>query len=154
MLEMLSDFIPLTVVTFLSFIGVGVVETFVLKFLKRLESPKNLFYAISANLLGFLITLLVGVLILFAFLSLFSTTLGGAFGLAALSFIVLGILIALIPILMFIARFFLFRYFEVAETKFRVTYSLISTFSTLIALFIFMFLVSKVVFFIFPDFAV
>lgn len=154
MLEMLSDFIPLTVVTFLSFVGVGVVETFILKFLKRLESPKNLFYAVSANFLGFLITLLVGVFILFAFLSLFSTTLGGAFGLAALSVIALGILIALIPILMFIARFFLFRYFEITETKFRVTYSLISTFSTLIALFIFMFLVSKVVFFIFPDFAV
>ena len=154
MLETLSDFIPLAVVTFLSFICVGVVETFILKLLKRLEAPKNLFYALSANLLGFIITLLVGVLILFAFLSLFSTTLGGAFGLAALSFIVLGILIALIPILMFIARFFLFRYFEITETNFRIIYSLISTISTLIALFVFMSVVSRVVFFIFPDFAV
>ena len=154
MLETLSDFIPLAVVTFLSFIGVGVVETFILKLLKRLEAPKNLFYALSANLLGFIITLLVGVLILFAFLSLFSTTLGGAFGLAALSFIVLGILIALIPILMFTARFFLFRYFEITETKFRIIYSLISTISTLIALFVFISVVSRVVFFIFPDFAV
>lgn len=155
MLKILVDFIPLTVVIFFSFVGITVIETFVIKAFKRLESPKNLYFSIAANVAGFLITLFVGVFALFAFLAFFSTTLGGAWGLMVLSGIAFVALIALIPILIFVARFFLLKSFGLTEeTKFRVIYSIASTIGVIIAIFILQFLLSMVIFTIFPDFAV
>lgn len=155
MLDILADFIPLTVVIFLSFIIITVIETFVIKAFKRLESPKNLFYAIAANVAGFLLTLIVGALALFAFLAFFSTTLGGAWGLMILSGIALVVLIALIPILIFVARFLLLKSFGVTEdTKFRVIYSIASTIGVIVGIFILQFLFGVIVTNFFPNLAV
>lgn len=155
MLNALLDFIPLAVVILLSFIIITVIETFVIKAFKRLESPKNLFYAIAANVAGFFITLFVGVFILFAFFALISTGLGGAFWLMLLSGLALVILIALIPILIFVARFFLLKTFGVTEdTKFRVIYSIASTIGVIVGIFILQFIFGVIVTNFFPQFAV
>ena len=99
-----------------------------------MEAPKNLYYVVSANVFGFLITTIIASIMAFVFLALFATTLGGAWGLAAGSLVGLVILIALIPILIFSVRFFLFRFFEITETKFRLVYSLASTGAVLVGL--------------------
>ncbi len=127
-LRMLWDFLPLFIVVTLGFIIVTLVETLVLKMLKRLEAPKNLFYAISANVLGFFINIILGVILIYAFAFFFGSTMGGQLGIALISLVVLVVAIAFIPILMFLTRFFLFRFFGVTETKFRVVYALVSTF--------------------------
>ena len=155
MLDTLVDFVPLTVVIFFSFVVITAIETLVIKLFKRLESPKNLLYSIAANVAGFLITLVVGILILFAFLIFFSSTMGGAFLLMIVSGIVMVLLIALIPLSIFAARFFLLKSFGLTEeTKFRVIYSIISTIGVILAIFVLQFFVSVIIFQLFPDFAV
>ncbi|NNE98458.1 MAG: hypothetical protein HKN25_05495 [Pyrinomonadaceae bacterium] len=155
MLNTLVDFVPLTVVIFFSFAGIAIFETIVIKAFKRLEPPKNLFFSLAANGAGFLITFFVGVILIFAFLAFFSTALGGALFLMVISLIVLVVLIAIIPILTCSARFILLKLFGVTEeTRFRFIYSVVSTLGVIAAIFVLQFLISMVIFYIFPDFAV
>ncbi len=127
-LRMLWDFLPLFIVITVGFVIVTLVETLVLKMLKRLDAPKNLFYAVSANLLGFFINIILGVVLIYALAFFFGSTMAGQLSIAIISLVVLVVAVALIPILMFITRFFLFRFFGLTETKFRVVYGLVSTF--------------------------
>jgi len=131
--RMLWDFLPLLGVIFVGFLVITVIETFALKSLKRLEAPKNLFFAVSANLVGFLISLILGVVLLYALALFFGATMAGYVGMLVISLIVTIILIVLIPLLIFLTRFFLFRFFAITETKFRVVYSLLSTVCVLLA---------------------
>lgn len=131
--RMLWDFLPLLIVIFVGFSIVTVIETFLLKALKRLEAPKNLFYAVLANFVSFLISLVLGLVLLYTLALLFGAVMAGYSGTFLVSIVAAIILIALIPILIFLARFFLFRIFSVTETKFRVVYSLISTIGVMLA---------------------
>ncbi len=134
MSEELRFFLISCGITFAIFLITAIIEVFVLRAFKRLEAPKNLYYVLAANISGFVITIFVSSLMVFLFLAFFAAALGGVGSVALGSIVGIIVLLLLIPILIFVVRFLLFKILGLAETKFSLIYSLLSTIGVLVVM--------------------
>ncbi|MGD9589978.1 MAG: hypothetical protein AB7Q37_16545 [Pyrinomonadaceae bacterium] len=134
MSEEIRSVLVITGVTLCIFGVITFVEVFVLRAIQRLEAPKHLYFAASANGIGFILTILISAVLVFLLIAFGASVLGGV-GLAMMGTLI-GIIVSLvlIPLSLFLVRFFLFRAFKVTDTKFRVLYSLLSSVGVLLTL--------------------
>ena len=129
----LSGFLPIFGIL-IATIFLTLVEIFSLKISKRVDSPKFVWFPISANVIGFIV-IIVAVFFAIVFFAIgFITAFGAGFDAGEKYFYVMIFVLVLIPILIFSVRTILFLLFKLGKFPFALLYSLLTTLVNLVVI--------------------
>jgi len=122
----LAAFLPILGII-LAIIFLTVAEILTLKFSKRVDSPKFILFPISANIIGFIVIIIIGVLAIALFAAGFIVAFGAGFDEGEKYFSLMLSSFILIPVLLFAVRTILFLLFKIGKFPIALLYSLITT---------------------------
>ncbi|MCB1023841.1 MAG: hypothetical protein KDB79_05615 [Acidobacteria bacterium] len=132
-MEDLTHFLPMIGII-LAFLITTAAEIFALKFSKRVDSPKFIWFPVAANIAGTLIVFVIGLLAVGLFAVGFIVAFGEGYNEGEKYFYLMILALILIPLLIFLARTVLFLLFNLGKFPFALLYSFVSTILTAVIL--------------------
>ncbi len=122
----IASFLPIFGIVFAVAI-LTVTEIFGLKLSKKVDSPKFVWFPISANILGLVIIITIVLIAIVLFAIGFIVAFGAGFNEGEKYFYLMILALILIPILIFAVRTVLFLLFKLGRLPIALVYSLVTT---------------------------
>lgn len=131
----LAGFLPIFGIFFAT-IFLTIAEIFILKYSKRVDSPKFIWFPISANVVGLIVMIIILIVAVILFAVGFITAFGAGFNEGEKYFYLMALALILMPILIFAVRTILFLLFKIGKFPIGLLYAFVTTTINLIVIII------------------